>query len=50
MKRLVKITLTALGLSLAACGGPSQPPDEEVSATWTSGDDDPLETPAGDEE
>ena len=33
-----------LGLSLAACGGGS-PPDEEVSATWTSGDDESLEAP-----
>lgn len=32
------------GLVLAACGG-APPPDEEVSATWTSGDDEPLETP-----
>lgn len=33
-----------LGFALAACGGsPPPPPEEEVSATWTSGDDDPLE-------
>ena len=34
-----------LGLFMAACGGAPPPPEEEVSATWTSGDDDPLETP-----
>ena len=39
-----------LVLSAGACGGSPQPPDEEVSATWTSGDDDPLETPEADAE
>lgn len=33
--------LVAFALTLAACG--ERPPDEEVSATWTSGDDAPLE-------
>ena len=34
-------------LSLGACGGPSTPAvaEEEVSATWTSGDDEPLDGP-----
>lgn len=29
---------------LVACGGPSAPPPDEVTETWTSGDDEPLET------
>ncbi len=43
MKKLI-ITIV-VGLGLIACGGSPAPPDEEVSATWTSGDDAPLETP-----
>jgi hypothetical protein len=40
-----QVVLTILfGLALAACGG-APPPDEEVPAAWTSGDDEPLETP-----
>jgi len=34
--------LLALVAALTACGG-GAPPAEEVSATWTSGDDAPLE-------
>lgn len=32
---------------LAGCGGAAtgEPPEEEVTATWTSGDDAPLEEP-----
>lgn len=33
-----------LALVLSACGGGAvAPPEEEVTATWTSGDDAPLE-------
>jgi len=31
-----------LGVLVAACGG-GTPPEEEVTASWTSGDDAPLE-------
>lgn len=34
-----------LALCLAACGGSGAPPEEEVTASWTSGDDEPLEAP-----
>ncbi|MCZ7686327.1 MAG: hypothetical protein M5U28_49200 [Sandaracinaceae bacterium] len=43
MKRIV----LALALAFAACGGPSAPPPDEVTETWTSGDDEPLEGPDG---
>jgi len=38
-----------LALSLAGCGG-ARPPDEEISASWTSGDDAPLGAPPTGEE
>ena len=38
--------LLLISVMLVGCGGP--PPPEEVSATWTSGDDAPLEGPAED--
>lgn len=31
-----------LALALSACGGPAAAPAEEVTATWTAGDDAPL--------
>ncbi len=34
--------LIALTLFVAACG-PSAPPADEVTETWTAGDDEPLE-------
>lgn len=44
-------TLIALSLLavLAGCGGPSTPPEEEAPAVWTSGDDEPLESPDDEE-
>lgn len=38
MKRFVLFAL----LALASCG-PSVPPPDEVTETWTEGDDEPLE-------
>lgn len=40
MKRC--LIIVALAAALSACGV-GAPPAEEVSATWTSGDDAPLE-------
>lgn len=37
----MRTALIILALLLPACGGAA--PDEEVSASWTSGDDAPLE-------
>ena len=34
----------------AACGGTKTPPEEEVTATWTSGDDAPFEEAESTEE
>ncbi len=43
----MRTALITLALLLAACGGAV--PDEEVSASWTSGDDAPLEEADDDE-
>ena len=40
MKRALLLSIAILA---AACGGPSAPPPDEVTETWTSGDDEPLE-------
>lgn len=44
----MKRWLAVVGLVVAAgCGGaPSTPPQEAVTASWTSGDDGPLEGPS----
>jgi len=34
-----------IALMVASCGPPSTPPQEESAAVWTSGDDEPLESP-----
>ena len=46
MRAFVAIVVLFAALA-AACGGP--PPPEEVSATWTSGDDAPLEEGDGED-
>jgi hypothetical protein len=40
-------TLFAVTLLLAAsaCGGARPPPEDEVTETWTTGDDEPLSDP-----
>ena len=42
---LARIALAVFVLALAACGGAPAQPEEEVTATWTSGDDAELESP-----
>ncbi len=39
----MKRALLVMIVLAAACGGPSAPPPDEVTETWTSGDDEPLE-------
>ncbi|HEY8428463.1 MAG TPA: hypothetical protein VIL20_08825 [Sandaracinaceae bacterium] len=42
MKRFVLAWILTCG----ACGGPSAPAPDEVSESWTAGDDEPLERAA----
>ena len=37
-----------LAMFALGCGGPTTPPEEETSAEWTSGDDEPLDAPPDD--
>ena len=44
MKLVPALAMLTLASLLAACGGAPPPrADDEVSATWTAGDDAPLE-------
>ena len=44
---MMKLTRMAFVLSvlLGACGGSTVPPQEERPASWTAGDDEPLDAP-----
>jgi hypothetical protein len=44
---LASLVVLTVGLG---CGGGGPPPEEEVTATWTAGDDEPLEDESGVEE
>jgi hypothetical protein len=37
------IAFGAFALLAAACGGSAPPPEDEVTETWTEGDDAPLQ-------
>jgi hypothetical protein len=47
VKRLYAALLIALAAGLG-CGGAGPPPEEEVTAAWTAGDDEPLSDESGD--